>query len=127
MANKAPNMDGIKYYSKLKTEKSIKKAEDALKYMIKKQLTINFNSVAEQAEVSKAFLYKNQELRSRIETLRGQQKGLLSPKQVKRNISDSSKDVIIASLRQRLKKLEGENKELKEILKIQFGKIYEEI
>lgn len=40
---------------------------------------------------------------------------------------DASKDVIIASLRKRVKDLEKENKEIKEQLKIQFGKIYEGI
>lgn len=94
---------------------------------MKKQLNINFNSVAEQAKVSKGFLYKNQKLRSRIEVLRKQQEGLSSVKQVKRNISDASKDVIIVSLRERLKGLEQENKELKKKLKIQFGKIYDNL
>ena len=95
--------------------------------MMKKQLNINFNSVAEQEKVSKGFLYKNQKLRSRIEVLRKQQEGLSSVKQVKRNISDASKDVIIVSLRERLKGLEQENKELKKKLKIQFGKIYDNL
>ncbi|AVQ97746.1 transposase [Oceanobacillus iheyensis] len=127
MANKAPNTEGILKHSKGKTEHSTQKVDEALKYMIKKQLNINFNSVAEQAKVSKGFLYKNHRLRSRIETLRKQQEGLSSGKQVKRNISDASKDVIIASLRERLKRLEQENKELKEKVKIQFGKIYDKI
>lgn len=77
--------------------------------------------------VSKGFLYKNHRLRSRIETLRKQQEGLSSGKQVMRNISDASKYVIIASLRKRLKGLEQENKKFKEKLKIQFGKIFDEI
>ncbi len=127
MANKDPNLDGILNHSKIKTEQSIQKVDEALKYMIKKQLNINFNSVAEQAKVSKGFLYKHQKLRSRIEVLRKQQKGLSSGKQVKRNMSDASKDVIIASLRKRLKGLEQENKQLKEKLKIQFGEIYDKI
>ncbi|MFD1452357.1 DUF6262 family protein [Oceanobacillus sojae] len=127
MANKNPNIEGILNHSKIKTEQSVQKVDETLKHMIKKQLNINFNSVAEQAKVSKGFLYKNHRLRSRIETLRKQQEGLLSVKQVKRNISDASKDVIIASLRKRLKGLEQENKELKEKIKVQFGKIYDEI
>src|SRR5690625_1189804 len=127
MTNKNPNIDGILNHSKIKTEQSIQKVDNALKYMMKKQLNINFNSVAEQEKVSKGFLYKNQKLRSRIEVLRKQQEGLSSVKQVKRNISDASKDVIIVSLRERLKGLEQENKELKKKLKIQFGKIYDNL
>ncbi|WP_017795205.1 DUF6262 family protein [Oceanobacillus kimchii] len=59
MANKAPNTEGILKHWKGKTEYSIQKVDEALKYMIKNQLNINFNSVAEQAKVSKGFLYKN--------------------------------------------------------------------
>ncbi|WP_256464177.1 hypothetical protein [Halobacillus amylolyticus] len=42
-------------------------------------------------------------------------------------MSDTSKDVIIASLRKRVKDLEKENKNMKEQLKVQFGKVYLEI
>ncbi len=42
-------------------------------------------------------------------------------------MSDASKDVIISSLGQRIKDLEKENKEIKEQMKIKFGKIYEGI
>ncbi len=127
MSNENPNTEGIIKHAKLKTEKTIQKVEEAIKKMIKKQVKINFNSVSAESGVSKAFLYRNTELRDRIETLRKQQEGLPSIKQAKRNMSDASKDVIIASLRKRIKDLEKENKEIKEQMKIQFGKIYEGI
>lgn len=127
MSNDNPNTKGIIKHAKLKTEKTIQKVEEAIKKLIKKQLKINFNSVSAESGVSKAFLYRNTELRDRIETLRKQQEGLPSIKQVKRNMSEASKDVIITSLRKRVKDLENENKEIKEQLKIQFGKIYEGI
>jgi len=47
---------------------------------------------------SKAYLYNNQEIRNGIETLRKKQKGLPSPKQVKREMRDASKDVLIAAI-----------------------------
>ncbi|MBG9801523.1 DUF6262 family protein [Brevibacillus laterosporus] len=127
MANANPNINGILAHSRIKKEIAFQKVEEALKNMIKKQMKINFNSVSEESGVSKGFIYKNSILRDRIETLRRQQEGLLSPKQVKRNMSDSSKDVIIASLRNRIKELESENKKLKEQLKLDFAKIYERI
>lgn len=126
MSNENPNTEGIIKHARLKTEKTIQKVKEAIKKMIKKQMKINFNSVSEKSGVSKAFLYRNTELRDQIETLRKQQEGLPSIKQVKRNMSDASKDVIIASLRKRIKDLEKENQEIKEQMKIQFGKIYEE-
>ncbi|NWL87479.1 transposase [Paenibacillus sp. 79R4] len=127
MANHNPNYSGLLMHAKNKSEEVEKRVDDALKKMIKNQLKINFNSVSEQCGVSKAFLYKNEKLRNRIEVLRQQQIGLSSPKQVKRHMSDASKDVIIVSLRNRITKLETENKELKEQLKINFGKVYESI
>jgi cell shape-determining protein MreC len=42
-------------------------------------------------------------------------------------MSDASKDVIIATLRNRIIGLENENKQLKERLKINLGKVYDEI
>ncbi|MGG2134718.1 DUF6262 family protein [Bacillus sp. S2(2024)] len=109
MSNENPNTEGIIKYAKLKTETTIQKVEEAIKKMIKKQMKRNFNSVSAESGGSKAFLYRNTEIRDRIETLRKQQEGLLSIKQVKRNMSDASKDVIITSLRKRIKDLENEN------------------
>lgn len=127
MANENPNVEALVKHAKSKTEATLLKVENSLKNMIKKQMKINFNSVSEESGVSKAFLYKNLELRERIDTLRRQQEGLSSPKQVKRNTSDASKDVIIATLRRRIKDLEKENKELKEQIKVQLGKVYQQI
>lgn len=127
MANKEPNTQSLIKHSKMKTERTVKKVEDALKVMIKNQMLINFNSVSKEANVSKAFLYRNQSLRLRIDTLRNQQSGLSSPKKVKRNMSDSSKDVLIESLRKRIEKTEKENDILKKRLQKFLIDVYEEI
>ena len=95
--------------------------------MIKQKEKINFNSVSVKSGVSKPFLYKYTEIRSRIETLRKQQEKLDSPTQVKRNMTDSSKDVVIESLRKKVKHLEEENKKLKEQLKVDWAAVYNEI
>ena len=114
-------------YSKDKTAVAIKKVDEAIKRMIKNKETINFNSVAAEAKVSKGFLYKQQSTRKRIEILRKQQEGIPSPKDIKREMTDNSKDVLIASLRKKVKELEDENKDLKERLKQKFGELYEKI
>jgi cell shape-determining protein MreC len=101
--------------------------ESTIKEMIKQQMKINFNSVSTKSGVSKPFLYKYSEIRSRIETLRKQEENLETPKQVKRKMTEQSKDVIIASLRKRNKLLEEENKRLKEQLKVDWAAIYNEI
>ncbi|WGV57745.1 DUF6262 family protein [Brevibacillus brevis] len=127
MANNNPSTEALINHAKTKTEATKKKVDNALKLMIKKQMKINFNSVSEESGVSKGFLYKNSELRHRIETLRIQQEGLSSTRFVKRNTSEGSKDVLIAILRKKVEDLTNENKNLKEQLKIQFGTIYEKI
>jgi hypothetical protein len=127
MANSNPDINGIINYAKIKSDNALRKVEETLKKMIRQQMKINFNSVAEEAGVSKGFIYKYQDLRLRIETLRQQQEGMRNTKQVKYNMSNASKNVVVATLRNKIKVLEKENKEIKELLKINFGKVYESI
>lgn len=75
--------------------------------------------------VSKAYLYNHSDVRERIETLRRQQEGLPSPKQVKQEMTDASKDVLIAAKNKRIKALEDENKRLKAELANLRGKLYD--
>lgn len=127
MANKKPNTGPLLRSIEEKKQKTILKVESAIKEMIKQQMKINFNSVSTKSGVSKPFLYKYSEIRSRIETLRRQEENLETPKQVKRKMTEQSKDVIIASLRKRNKLLEEENKKLKEQLKVDWAAIYNKI
>ncbi len=127
MANKKINTGPLLRSIEEKKQKTILKVESTIKEMIKQQMKINFNSVSTKSGVSKPFLYKYSEIRSRIETLRKQEENLETPKQVKRKMTDQSKDVIIASLRKRNKFLEEENKKLKEQLKVDWAAIYNKI
>ena len=122
---KKHNIEGLKAYARSKKEITLKKVDTAIQKLIKKKERINFNSISMEAGVSKAFLYKNFDIRERIELLRKQQEGLQSPKQVKRAMTDSSKDVLIASKNNRIKILEEENKQLKTELAKLRGKLYD--
>ncbi|MBE7123471.1 transposase [Bacillus cereus] len=55
--------------------------------------------------------------------LRYQESQVPTPKQLNREMNDSNKDAVIASLKRRIKKLENENKELREQLKINYSDI----
>jgi len=127
MANKNPNTGPLLRSIEDKKQKALQKVENAIKEMIKHQQKINFNSVAEKSGVSKSFLYNYNDIRNRIETLRKQEEGLETPKQVKRKMTEQSKDVIIASLRKRNKDLDEENKKLKAQLKVNWAEIYKQI
>jgi len=127
MANMNPNTEPLLKSIEDKKQKTKQKVENTIKEMIKQKEKINFNSVSAKSGVSKPFLYKYSDIRSRIETLRNQEENLDSPNQAKRNMTEHSKDVIIASLRKKVKHLEEENKKLKEQLKVDWAAIYNEI
>jgi hypothetical protein len=120
-----PNLEGLKAHAQNKKDITLKKVNTAIQSLIKAKERINFNSISMESGVSKAYLYKNQELRERIESLRKQQEVLPSPKQVKREMTDASKDVLIAAKNKRIKALEEENKRLKDELMGLRGKIYD--
>lgn len=103
------------------------KVNEAIKRLLKANEKINFNSVSSEANVSKATLYNNKDFRSRIETLRNQQLQVPTPKQVKREMNESNKDALIASLKRKNKKLEDENQKLREQLKIAYADVYRKL
>jgi len=115
---------GIKAYAKKKSEEAYKRVDSTLREMILNKEPINFNTVMKKANVSKGFVYKNKEIRARIEKLRDSQKGI-KPKQVKDKMTDNSKDILLAAKNKKIKELEAENKKLKEELEVLRGKLYD--
>lgn len=103
------------------------KVDKAIQRLVKAQKAINFNSVASESGVTKKTLYDNKDIRERIEILRHQQSQVPTPAQVKREMNDNNKDAIIASLKRKIKRLEEENKELKEQLKVNYAEIYKQL
>ncbi|MES5938936.1 MULTISPECIES: DUF6262 family protein [unclassified Bacillus cereus group] len=103
------------------------KVDEAIKRLIKANEKINFNSVSSEADVSKATLYNNKDFRSRIETLRNQQSQVPTPKQVKREMNENNKDALIGSLKRKNQKLEEENKQLREKLKVAYADVYNKL
>jgi len=125
MSNHERNTDAMIDFNKGKSVSKTKAVDDAIKKLIKDGKNINFNSVVEAANVSKSYLYNHPDHRRRIEELRQRQTGRSNLKQISNGKSDASKDVIIASLKKRIKeaetkigRLENENQKLR-------GKIYD--
>ncbi|MEC4882231.1 MAG: DUF6262 family protein [Scytonema sp. PMC 1070.18] len=100
------------------------RVEKALERMIKQGQIISFKSVAHSANVSTAYLYKQEDVRNRIETLRDQQKQRPKLKQVP-PASDNSKSVIISTLKEENKRLRNEIDELRRINESLTGKLYQ--
>ena len=100
------------------------KVDKAIKILIKNQQEINFNSVANESGLSKKTLYNNTDIKKRIEDLRYQQSQVPTPGQVKREMNESNKDALIASLKRQVKKLREENQKLKEQVDSHENKVY---
>ncbi|CEG25018.1 DUF6262 family protein [Peribacillus simplex] len=103
------------------------KVEQAIKKLMKSNNAINFNSVAIEAGVSKATLYNNKDIREQISTLRSTTPLAYNKKQAKSDLNDNNKDAVIDSLRRRIKKLEEENKELRNNLKVAYSDYYKNV
>lgn len=115
------NTDAIVKLAKEKSIEVRKRVEKKISEMALKNETINFNSVSKQANVSKSWLYKERDIRKRIETLREQRirKTYNPPKR-----STRSEDVLIKSLKERIKELESENQDYKEQLERAYGRYF---
>ena len=100
------------------------KVDEAIKRLIRANERINFNSISNESGVTKATVYNNVDIRKRIEALRQQQSQAPTPQQVKREINESNKDALIESLKRKIKKLEDDNKQLREQLKFAYAEVY---
>ena len=119
------NTEGLKKHAHKKSLLAKEKVDNAIRRLIKNQRNINFNTFSIEANVTKTYLYNNKEIRSRIEKLRDQQGGSVKKITSKTNMTESSKDILIASKNKRLKMLEEENKLLKDQLMNLRGKLYD--
>ncbi|MCT2347186.1 DUF6262 family protein [Niallia taxi] len=106
---------------------TMSKVDEAIKRLVRANLSINFNSVASEAGVAKATLYNNATLRERIENLRQQQIKTPSVRQVKYDMNENNKDAIIESLKRKVKRIEHENKDLRYQLKVAYAEVYKKI
>jgi len=112
------NIDGLITYSKSKKDVAITKVDEAIKGLAFECAKINFNTVSKRSGVSKNFLYSNEIIKSRIETLRNKQINHNINQRAKFDQTAKSKDVIIAAKDKRIAKLEEENTRLR--LQIEF-------
>lgn len=124
-SNHTRNTEGIRQHAQHKKLSAAMKVDEAIQRLIKLKGKINFNSISMESGISKPYLYNHPEIRERIEMLRKQQEGLPSSVQQKREMTEASKDVLIAAKNKRIRELETENKRLKDELMRLRGKIYD--
>jgi len=121
------NIDGLLSHAQQKAVETARRAEAAIAHLLKEQRPVNFKTVAETAGISTAWLYGNEAIKQRIMHLRLQQTPTVQVKIPSRGqASSASKDAMIAALRQRIQKLEKENKDLKRQVEVANGLLYQQ-
>ena len=125
MTNYPRNTEGLKEHIRKKVSEKETVVDEAIRQRIKEERPINFNSVATETKVTKAYLYNHPIHRERIVQFRSQQGEKPKTNAVRPNVSDKGKYVIIAAINKRIKELESENKALKRELEILRGKLYD--
>lgn len=123
----AGSTKGLKEYAKHKSEVTLEKVDKAIRELSLTEQKINFNSVSQLSEVSKTYLYNNEEVKNRIEKLRQKQISETMNQRAKYDKTSKSKDIIILAKDKKIKELEQENKRLKEQLEVLRGKLYEKM
>lgn len=123
------NTVGLATHAKIRKEHKRKGVEDAITALLRDQKPVNFNTVAKTAQVSKAYLYGQQDLRERIEALRQQTMEQMVRERATRSPgkTDASRDLVILAKDRRIKELEAENRKLQQQLKLALSKAYEQI
>lgn len=119
------NVEGLRKSASLRHQQAIQRAEEGIGRLLQQGRPINFNTVAEIAQVSTAWLYQHAEIRQRIEHLR-QQQSKPKPTTTTTRSSDASKDAMLATLRHRVKQVETENRKLRRQLEVVYGHLYKQ-
>jgi len=127
-----PNTSGLIAHAQRKSQETRQRVHQAIDQLLKEQQTINFNTVAKTAQVTKSYLYAHADVRDRIEALRAQQdqerlQKRRAERQLQQGRTDKTKDVLLAAKERRIKELEEENRKLKHRLKVALGKRYERL
>lgn len=125
-----PNTRGLLAYAQRKSQEARQRVHQVIDQLLQEQQTINFNTVAKAAQVTKSYLYAHPDVRDRIEVLRTQQdqeklQHHRAENQQQGSRTDKTKDVLLAAKDRRIKELEEQNRKLKEDLKRAYGKLYE--
>jgi hypothetical protein len=123
------NTAGIAAHAQARREHKHKGVEDAITTLLREQKLINFNTVAREACVSKAYLYSQPDLRERIEALRQQTMEQMVRERVSSSSgkTDASRDLVILAKDRRIKALEAENQQLQQQLKVALAKAYDQL
>jgi transcriptional regulator with XRE-family HTH domain len=120
---KEKRIAALKETQEHRKQECLEKTEKAIIKLSQTNQKLSFANIAREANVSISYLYKYPEIKDRIQHLRNQQEQGAKPVQPQLR-SDKSSQVIIGQLRDRIKSLEGEKKELTRQNEALTGRLY---
>jgi hypothetical protein len=115
-------INNLKLAQASRKENSRERVNQAIKQLEKRKQKINFQTVAQEANVSVAYLYKYPEIKQRIAEIRKTQSSI--PRQDFQSASEVSQTKIQSRLQERIHKLELENRELRRKNEALAGQVY---
>lgn len=118
------NPDGLRNAAQQKRNEALERTEKAISRMVKQGKKINFQTVAEAAGVSVAYLYKYDAIKQRIDQLRKQQSSIKALPQ-KQRASDDSNKAIMTALKKRISDLQAEVRGLRNHIEVVEGRAFE--
>lgn len=130
------NTQGLQAHAQHRKEATVARVNTAIDTLLRTRAPVNFNTVAQEARVTKAYLYKYPQVRDRIAALREQQQGYQLRQQTTRAQAktEASKDVVILAkdrqireLEQEIRRLKEEIQQLKKDLQVAHGKLYDRL
>ena len=117
------NTSGLEAHAQQKRESAIKRTEDAMARLIQEKRPVNFKTVSEESGVSRTWLYKEPEIKDRINQIKNKQTNKSrSKKKVHNQLNNQPIDTSqIDELKTKIKKLETENYALRSHLEVVYG------
>lgn len=117
------NTSGLEAHAQQKRESAIKRTEDAIARLIQDKRPVNFKTVSEESGVSRTWLYKEPEIKAKINGIKDKQSSKSrSSSRAADNSSHSSIDTsVVDELKKKIKKLETENYALRSHLEVVYG------
>jgi hypothetical protein len=116
-------IENLKKVQAVRKKDSLSRVNQAIESLSKKGGKINFNTVAREANVSVSYLYKYPELKECIAMLRNKQSSMPYNSEA-RSVSSHSYSKVIDRFKERICKLEEQNRELRRKNEALAGQVY---
>jgi hypothetical protein len=124
-SNRQKQLAALQAAAENKKQNAFNRASDAIRRLALMNQKLSFALVAQEAGLSIAYLYKNEDLKRRIQTLRRQKEDRLTARQQERKAGDDAHKVIVKQLKEKIQELEAEKVAQKREIEALAGQLYE--